>query len=208
MLITCKNLTTEYRLEWDRAIRHPFLAECKSASITPAQFNTWLVQDYLFVTEFARMAGRLLSVAPVKHMDTLLGGIGALKDELIWFVEKAQERALDLCTATQKAGADYRKFMASLGSEPYAAQAVAFWAIEAAYNQAWRKPGPMSPPYDEFAVRWGSENFGEYVAALENQANEALFEGGSDSQARAKHVFRTVAELENRFWDMAYQVTA
>jgi thiaminase/transcriptional activator TenA len=41
------------------------LDNCQSATIQPAQFNTWLVQDYLFVIEFTRMAARLLAAAPV-----------------------------------------------------------------------------------------------------------------------------------------------
>ena len=40
--------------------------------------------------------------------------------------------------------------------------------------QAWRRNGPMQPPYDEVAQRWGNEEFSGYVKQLEKHADEAL----------------------------------
>lgn len=40
--------------------------------------------------------------------------------------------------------------------------------------QAWRRPGPMQPPYDIYAERWGSPGFTDYVNKLERQADHAL----------------------------------
>lgn len=204
MSLTCQALLKKHPEAWENATRHPFLEQCQSGEIKPNQFNTWLVQDYLFVTEFTRMAARTLSVAPVAHFDVILGGLAALQDELNWFREKAQERNLNLGAARQETCEQYCKFMEDLGLEPYEVQAVGFWAIELAYNQAWQEHSPMTPPYDEFANRWGNPEFTEYVKLLEQQADAVLHEARPQIHERSEEVFLRVAELEKDFWQMAF----
>jgi hypothetical protein len=70
---------------WHAVLHHPFLFACHDGTIKPAQFNRWLVQDYLFVTHFTRLAANLLVSAPVEHFDLILSGLAALQDELSWF---------------------------------------------------------------------------------------------------------------------------
>lgn len=204
MALTCQQLLETHQLLWQTAIVHPFLTQCRTGEILPRQFNTWLVQDYLFVVEFTRMAAHLLATAPVHHFDTLLSGLTALKNELEWFRDKAEERQLDLKTTKQPTCIAYCDYMASLATSPYAVQATAFWAIELAYNQGWQQPGRMVPPYDEFADRWGNAGFSEYVKLLENQANEALQSADEQIQQQAEAAFLQIAKLEKDFWQMAY----
>jgi thiaminase/transcriptional activator TenA len=54
------------------------------------------LQDYLYVRGFVTFAGGVLASAPDKHIEVLLGGIGALTDEINWFRTKAQERGIEL----------------------------------------------------------------------------------------------------------------
>lgn len=204
MPLNCQQLLQTHSSLWHDATVHPFLTQCRSGEIHPQQFNTWLVQDYLFVVDFTRMASRLLAAAPVQHFDTLLAGLNALKDELNWFRDKASERQLDLETAKQPTCEQYCDYMAGLAKAPYAVQATAFWAIEYAYNQGWQLPGPMVPPYDEFANRWGNSGFTEYVGVLAEQAEEALQSVSDELQQQAEAAFLQIAKLEKDFWQMAY----
>ena len=204
MPIKCSDLISENPVAWKHATKHPFLDECRSGTIEPNQFNTWLVQDYLFVIDFTRMAAHLVTIAPPGHLDVLLGGLSALKEELDWFGKKAGQRILDLEAAPQETCELYCRFMREMRRDTYPVQAVAFWAIELAYNQAWQIPGQMVQPYDEFADRWGNAAFTEYVKLLEMQANEALTDGDPETEQRVREVFLRIAELEKGFWQMAY----
>lgn len=204
MPLTCQQLLQTHPTAWKEATVHPFLEKCKTAAIQPQQFNTWLVQDYLFVGDFTRMAGQLLAAAPLEHFDVLLDGLGALKAELIWFREKAAERQLDLNTAKQPTCEEYCQYMESLAPAPYAVQATAFWAIELSYNQGWQLPGTMTPPYDEFADRWGNPGFTQYVQLLEQQADSALATAPEPIQQQAEAAFLQIARLEKDFWQMAF----
>ena len=76
--------------------------------------------------------------------------------------------------------------MQGLMRESYAVQAVAFWAIERAYNQGWQGHSPMPEPYTEFGDRWGNERFTDYVGVLEQQANSALALATDAELARAE----------------------
>jgi formylaminopyrimidine deformylase / aminopyrimidine aminohydrolase len=207
MALSCRSLLQTHPAAWERATNHPFLTGCHSGSLQAAQFNTWLVQDYLFVKDFTRMVGRVLGGAPDDHIDVLLAGLGALKDELLWFEAKAAERDLDLATPPQPTCQRYCEFMDSLALQPYAVQATALWAIEYAYNQGWQIPGPMPAPYDEFADRWGNPGFTDYVHLLGTQADAALVTAHDAAQTRAEQAFLRVAELEADFWQMAFTAT-
>ncbi len=109
-----------------------------------------------------------------------------------------------LCSQLQA----YRSFMDGLHKQPYAVQATAVWAIEAAYHEAWGgvlAVLPRDSEYREFASRWGSESFGQYVKELEKQADEALrlSYASEDVQQGAARVVAEVARLEDGFWGMA-----
>ncbi|NEP19129.1 MAG: TenA family transcriptional regulator [Leptolyngbya sp. SIO4C1] len=205
MPLTCQQLLMAHPDAWRAAVSHPFLEQCQQGTIQTAQFNTWLVQDYLFVVEFTRMAARLLSAAPPADFDVILSGLSALKDELAWFREKAAERSLNLNAAPQPTCEDYCRFMRSLDDQPYAVQATAFWAIELAYNQGWQRHSPMPDPYAEFADRWGNPGFTKYVSLLEAQADQALAAAEVTFQVDAEELFLKVAHLEKDFWQMAFE---
>lgn len=203
-MVACTRLLSAHSQAWQLATVHPFLAQCQRGTISADQFNSWLVQDYLFVTDFTRMAAKLLSAAPVAHFDTLLSGLAAIKDELLWFQEKAAERTLSLDVAPQATCQAYCDFMRSLATAPYAVQATAFWAIELAYNQGWQLHSPMPEPYAEFADRWGNAGFTDYVKILEQQADSALAIADEATQKAAEQAFIKVAQLEKNFWQMAF----
>ncbi|MEL6606055.1 MAG: TenA family transcriptional regulator [Cyanobacteria bacterium J06614_10] len=202
--LTCGSLLLAHAEAWQAATVHPFLQQCQQGTITAAQFNTWLVQDYLFVVEFTRLAARLLAAAPLAHFDPLMGGMAAIRDELLWFQAKAEARSLDLAVEAQPTCLAYCTFMRSLATYPYAVQATAFWAIERAYNQGWQGHSPMPAPYTEFADRWGNKAFSEYVTVLEQQADEAIATASSAEQKAAERAFLAVAQLEKEFWQMAF----
>ncbi|NMG06859.1 TenA family transcriptional regulator [Brasilonema sp. UFV-L1] len=204
MTLTCKQLLQNYTQAWHEATVHPFLEGCKLGTIRPQQFNTWLVQDYLFVIDFTRMVGRVLAIAPPHHFDVILTGLAALKDELNWFKEKAAQRQLNLDTAKQQTCISYCEYMHTLAAMPYPVQATAFWAIELAYNQGWQLPGVMPKPYTEFADRWGNAGFTEYVKLLEHQADEVLQTASESIHHQAEEAFLRVAKFEKYFWQMAF----
>ena len=206
MTITCNQLLEKHTQAWRAATVHPFLTMCQLGTIQPKQFNTWLVQDYLFVIEFTRFVARVLANAPTHHFDILLSGLNALSDELIWFKAKAEERQLNLSAEPQATCSQYCEYLELVADMPYAVQATTLWAIELAYNQGWQLPGTMPEPYAEFANRWGNQDFTEYVKLLEQLADEVLSTADETIQLRAESAFLKIASLEKDFWSMAMAI--
>lgn len=203
MTITCSQLLEKHTQAWHQATVHPFLTMCQLGTVKPQQFNTWLVQDYLFVIEFTRFFARILANAPTHHFNILLSGLKALSDELIWFKAKAEERHLNLLTEPQATCNQYRKYLELASSMPYGVQVTTLWAIELVYNQGWQLPGTMPEPYTEFAHRWGNQDFTEYVKCLEQLADEVLSKSDETVQLQAESAFLEITSLEKDFWSMA-----
>ena len=206
MALTCAGLLEAHPQEWRAAVSGPFLDAARDGSLAAAAFDRWLAQDFLFVRGFARFAGALLArTRDVRHTETLCGGIGALADELRWFQATAAARGLDLARAAPlPACAEYLRWLeeAAAPEAPYAQQAVAFWAVERAYNEAWRSHRPMAAPYGEYGERWGSDAFTAYVAALEGVADAALAGASVEEREAARAAFASVCRLESGFGDM------
>ena len=81
----CTELLQQDHSATKAALEHPFLQKCSDGSILPSQFDTWLQQDYSFVTAFANFADKVRAAAPQGHARVYLDGSAALSDELGWF---------------------------------------------------------------------------------------------------------------------------
>ena len=73
--MNCQELLKKYSEQWQAATVHPFLNECKLGTIKPKQFNTWLVQDYLFVVEFIM---RKYPILPQVFLPDRIGELGII----------------------------------------------------------------------------------------------------------------------------------
>jgi len=191
-------------VKWHTATSHLFLTACKDGTIASSQFDRWLCQDYLYVQSFIRLIGATLAKAPTDDIGPLAKGITIVSAELEWFKGKAKERQIDLDTKDLSPPCSaYCSLMEDLHGAPYAVQLSAIWVMERAYHEAWSNLGTTDPGYQEFADRWGSLEYGQYVDALQAQADRALRAAPEHLEA-ARQVVEDIMELEVDFWNMAY----
>lgn len=200
------DLLMQHEAAWRTATRHPFLDSVRDGTLAPQSFATWLVQDYHFVGyEFAVQVHLLLS-APRSAQNLLIRNVAALEAELTWFEAQAKELKLSLSTSPHPVTAAYGAFMRTFEELPFAAAMTATWAIERAYLEAWQNALPGQPMYREYIERWTNPGFASFVGELEQATALALESGGADKEAEA--AFLEVAELEHKFWDMAWSGAA
>ena len=199
-----KDLIERHDQSWREATRHPFLGGVREGTLPAGAFETWLVQDYLFVLDGLVFQSRLIPRAPRRDQALLIGGLVALEAELGWFEEKAEERGLALDAPRHPTNAAYGEVLASLEYEPYPAAITSLWALEFAYLEAWRNAAPGHPDYREFVEHWTTPEFADYVAGLEQAAGIALDEATGEEQRRAEAAFLEVTRLEKDFWEMAF----
>lgn len=189
---------------WREAIQHPFLNGVREGNLPAGAFESWLVQDYLFVADLLVFQARLLARAPRPHQSVLAGGLTAVEAELGWFEEKAEERGLQLGAQRHPTTAAYRDFMNDLEDEPYPVAITALWALEHAYLEAWRGAAPGDPNYREFVEHWTTPEFTDYVAGLERAADSSLEAADEKERERTTAIFLEVCRLEHDFWEMAF----
>ncbi len=189
---------------WREATRHPFLDGVREGTLPAGAFETWLVQDYLFVDDLRAFQARLLARSPRAAQPAISRGLVALVDELGWFEEHAARAGLALNAQRHPTAAAYKDFMADLEKRGYPAGIVALWAAERAYLEAWQGAAPGHQDYRPFVEHWTVPEFAKYVNALEEAADAALEESSTQEREEAERAYLGVARLERDFWAMAY----
>ena len=178
---------------WAAATRHRFLDAVRDGTIPDRDFNRWLVQDSLFVSDLLTFQARLLARAERPAQATLAAGCAALVSELDWFDEQATARAIDMNQPPLPATLAYRELLGQLDAAPYDTALTALWVIERVYLLAWTTAASDSSPYREFVEHWTDPGFASYVEALRELATAR----GNDA------VIADVLTHEIAFWDMA-----
>jgi thiaminase/transcriptional activator TenA len=192
--VTGSDLVSRHPQDWWAATHHPFLEGMRDGSLPPAAFQTWLVQDYLFVSDLFRFQARLLSVAPRAGQRALAGGLAALEGELGWFEIQAERSRLQLDVERDPVTEAYRQRLLSYADE-WASGITALWTGERAYLESWLGAAPSAPAYQEFVEHWTHPDFGAYVRDLEMRVDAC----GPDEDA-----FLAICGMEREFWEMAW----
>lgn len=203
-LMKVADLLAQQEAAWRTATRHPFLDGVRDGTLPAAAFDGWLAQDYHFVGALLSFQARLLARAPRAAQAVLAGGAVALEAELSWFETQARERKLRLMVALHPITVAYTAFFNDLDGQSYPAAMVALWALERAYLEAWTAAAPGAPRYRPFVEHWTVPAFAAYVDGLETAADTALASVTGAGEAAVEEAFRQVADLERRFWDMAW----
>jgi thiaminase/transcriptional activator TenA len=192
--VTGSDLVSRHPKEWRAATHHPFLDATRDGSLPPAAFQTWLLQDYVFVADLLRFQAQLLSVAPRVGQRALAGGLAALENELGWFENQAERLRLQLDVKRHPVTEAYRQRLLSYAHD-WASGITALWTGERAYLESWSGVAPSAPAYREFVEHWTHPDFGAYVGDLETLVDAC----GGDEEA-----FLAMCGLERDFWEMAW----
>jgi thiaminase/transcriptional activator TenA len=185
---------------WTAATDHPFLRGVREGALPSGAFDTWLVQDALYVSDLLRFQARLLARSPRPAQAVLAAGLAGLVAELDWFDERAAERGLRLDAPRLPATEGYARLLDRLDGLAPAPALVALWVLERVYLDAWSAAAPGSAPYAPFVEHWTTPGFAGYVADLERAADVLLADGEA---AGLGELVTEVLAAETAFWDMA-----
>ncbi len=107
-----------------------FLDAVREGRVSAEAFDTWLVQDALFVSDLLSFQGRLLARAPRRAQPVLAAGVVVVVDELGWFERQASARGLNLAASPLAATRDYAALLQRLDEAPYPVAVAALWVME------------------------------------------------------------------------------
>lgn len=209
-------LKADCEAEWAHYVGHPFVRAIGDGSLARASFQHYLVQDYLFLIQFARAyALAVYKADTLAEMRTASAGVAAILDvEMDLHVRLCGEWGLtpEILEETPEARATiaYTRFVLDAGLKGDLLDLeVALAPCVVGYAEIARglaaTPGALSPanPYRDWIAEYAGDAYQELaakaVAALDAAAETRLAEA---RRPRLTAIFRQATRLEADFWDM------
>jgi thiaminase/transcriptional activator TenA len=201
---------------WEAQLEHPFVRGIADGSLAEERFKRWVLQDYRYLKEFARIFA--WAVAKAERLESMS-----------WFAS-----VLDLTLNTEMAL--HRTYAARFGLTPHDLEAEPMWPTTRAYTDflvrvsadgdmldllaallpcAWgylfiaRRmkdgPTPSDARYADWIDMYASDDFAQAADWLKAELDR-LGEGASAAKrARLEHLFVLSSRYEWMFWEMCWK---
>ena len=200
--------------DWNAYVDHAFVRGLGDGSLAPAAFRNYLVQDYLFLIQFAR-AHALAAYKSRTHADmqAARGGLAAILDEMGlhlrvcegWGLSAAEVEA----TEEQQATVAYTRFVLDVGmSGDLLDLQVALIPCTLGYAEIGRRLAPdgvdaiaAEHPYRAWITEYAGDAFQQAGTAAHAWLEDLGQRYGSDNRfPELVAIFRKAARLEAAFW--------
>jgi len=206
--------------DWQAFTRHPFVLGMGDGSLPESSFREYLVQDYLFLIQFARAYA--LAIYKSRSLAEMRGGLEGLKaildvemDLHVRLCSRWGLTASDLENAPEKAPTiAYTRFVLDAGNagdllDLYVALAPCMIGYGEIGARLTAEGGPKTAddtPYAEWINEYASLAYQELVTAtianLDTLAAEMMTE---TRYPRLRKMFSAATRLETDFWQMAWE---
>ena len=196
---------------WERIFRHPFLEEAKAGTLPPEKFRYYVIQDYKYLSAFARVVAIVLAKSPDSSALELIGR------RLVTPVERPLHRKLmpmlgiteeDVrrtpISPTNLAYCNHIISAASLGS--WATGIAALLPCPWTYHELGEVVGKIEHPvFGPWSAVY-AEGLLEEGVAMWRELLDAAGEAASEEERVAiAEAFVTSSRYEWMFWEMAYR---
>jgi thiaminase/transcriptional activator TenA len=200
---------------WDAQLEHPFVAGLGDGSLDVEVFKRWVLQDYLYLKEFARVFA--WAVAKADRLDSMS-----------WYAS-----VLNLTLNTEMAL--HRSYAERFGISPAELEAQEMWPTTRAYTDflvrvsadgdmadllaallpcAWgyvyiahhlaEKNPPEDQRYRDWIAQYASEEFAEAADWLKAELDRLAANAGADKRQRLVDLFILSSRYEWQFWEMCW----
>ncbi|ODN68894.1 thiaminase II [Methylobrevis pamukkalensis] len=209
-------LKSDCSADWDAYVRHAFVEQVGAGTLPEAAFRTYLVQDYLFLIQFARayalavFKGRTLSEMRSAH-----AGVKAILDVEMdlhvafcggWNLSEAEMEA----TSEARATTAYTRFVIDAGLRGDLLDLhVALSPCVIGYAEIARRLASETRaldadnPYRAWVAEYAGDAYGEVAAAAVDKLDVLGAELVTEARyPRLKALFAQACRLEADFWQM------
>ncbi len=200
---------------WDAQLQHPFVAGIGDGTLDPEVFKRWVLQDYRYLKEFARVFA--WAVAKAEGLDSMG-----------WYAA-----VLNLTLNTEMEL--HRGYAARFGLTPEDLEAVEMWPTTRAYTDflvrtaadgdmadlvaallpcAWgyvhvarqlaRGAPPRDQRYADWIAQYASDEFAEAAEWLKAEMNRLAANASPEKRARLTELFVVSSRYEWVFWEMCW----
>lgn len=201
---------------WEAQLGHPFVRGIASGDLDEEVFRRWVVQDYLYLKEFARVFA--WATAKADRLDSMGWYAAALDLTLNTEMElhRAYAARFGLTAAELEAGRmwpttrAYTDFLVRTAADGDLAELVAA-LLPCAWGYAWigkrlaAGERPADARYADWIEQYASAEFQEAARWLRHELDR-LAEGATEERrARLRELFLLSSRYEGMFWEMCWR---
>ena len=199
---------------WDRIFRHPFVTGLGDGTLPLESFKFYLVQDYRFLIDYARVLAVASAKAPDLEGMTRFAGLlhATLAEEMDlhrrycagFGISAAELERAEIAPGT----AGYTNYLLSVAYQGTAMEiAAALLPCQWGYYEIGRKLAAEgdtseSNPYAEWIRTYASDEFKALSDWLRGYLDQLGREASAAERARLDEVFLMSSRYEYRFWEM------
>ncbi|THU00261.1 thiaminase II [Lampropedia puyangensis] len=204
--------------DWQRYVDHEFIRQMEAGTLAQAVFQQYLIQDYLFLIQYARAYALAIYKSPtLEDMQLAQGGLNAILGEMHLHIRLCEGWGLkkaDLIAAPEHAATiAYTRYVLDCGQRGDLLDLhVALAPCMIGYAEIGRRLAPAlaanpNHPYREWISEYASEGFQQAAQAsinhMQQLADRALTEARFlDIVA----IFSKASQLEADFWQMGFDL--
>lgn len=200
---------------WDAQLEHPFVRGLGDGTLEEERFRRWVLQDYLYLKEFARIfawacakAGRLESMSwYASVLDLTLNTEMELHREYAARFGLSPEdlEAQEMWPTTRA----YTDFLVRTAADGDMAELLAA-LLPCAWGYAWlgQRLAEGEPPedgrYADWIDQYASEEFAEAAEWLREELDREAEDAGPERRKRLRELFDLSSRYEWLFWEMCW----
>lgn len=200
---------------WRAQLEHPFVRGIGDGSLEEERFERWVLQDYRYLEEFARVFA--WATAKADRLEAMGWYAGVLDLTLNTEMELHREYAGRFGISPEELEAApmwpttraYTDFLVRTAADGGMADLLAA-LLPCAWGYAWigRKlaegGGPADRRYADWIEQYASEEFQEAAAWLREETDRAARGRAEEGRARMVELFLLSSRYEWRFWEMCW----
>ena len=200
---------------YDAILKHPFLTGLTSGSLAPSAFAFYIVQDALYLRQYAQALALLAGRAPsaawtevfARHSAEAISVERVLHGSLLG--ELGIPASVVAAASPAPVNLAYTSYLLAVTSCESFACGVG--AVLPCYRIYWEvgkellRLGSPDPRYQRWIATYGGPSFGETVQEVLAVADEVSTGLAGAELDRVREHFRVTSRYEWMFWDMGYR---
>jgi thiaminase (transcriptional activator TenA) len=201
---------------WDAQLEHPFVRGIADGSLDPDVFKRWVLQDYLYLKDFARLFA--WAVAKADRLESMGWYAGVLNLTLNTEMElhrqyaarfglTAAELERERIWPTTRA---YTDFLVRTAADGDMAELVAVllpcaWGYVYIAERMAKGEPPEDQRYADWIAQYASPEFAEAAEWLRSEMNRLAEGATAEKRARLTELFVLSSRYEWQFWEMCWR---
>lgn len=200
---------------WNAQLAHPFVRGIGDGSLAEEKFRRWVVQDYAYLKEFARIFA--WAVAKAEKLESM-GWYAAVLNLTLntemelhrqyagrFGVSPAELEAAEVWPTT-RAYTDFLVRTAADGdmSELLAALLPCAWGYLYIGRSLAEGERPDDARYGDWIDLYSSDEFAQAADWLRGELDRLAADASEDKRRRLEHLFVLSSRYEYRFWEMCW----